>query len=147
MGSGRRRTVEAFCLDRAQVGDLPLAQLEPLQLGAGQLRPDLGPVAERQLDPDLEAALPRFLASRKEALAEMPAALAAGDRDTFKRLAHRLAGSFALYGFKWAATEAKELERDAAEGEADDLATRTEALRAHLDVVKVRVAAKDPVKY
>src|SRR3954454_1154687 len=45
-GSGRRRTVEAFCLDRAEVGDLPLAQLQSLQFGPGQLRPDLGAVGE-----------------------------------------------------------------------------------------------------
>src|SRR5215207_862203 len=51
----RGRTVEALGLGRAQVGDLPLAQLQALQLVAGQLRPDLGAVAEHELDPDLEA--------------------------------------------------------------------------------------------
>ena len=53
---GRRTiTVEALGLAGPQVDDLPLAQLQLLQLGAGQLRPDLGAVAEHELDPDLEA--------------------------------------------------------------------------------------------
>ena len=56
-----------------------------------------------ELDADLEAALPAFLASRREALGEMAGALGAGDRARFKRLAHKLAGSFNLYGFRWAA--------------------------------------------
>ena len=55
MAVGRRVTVEALGLARPQVDDLALAQLELLQLGAGQLRPDLGPVGEHELDPDLEA--------------------------------------------------------------------------------------------
>ena len=97
------------------------------------------------LDPDLERTLHDFLASRREALDEMPRALQAGDRATFKRLAHRLAGSFALYGFRWAASESKAIEREAADGDAAALATRTAALREHLDAVKVRVARKDAV--
>src|SRR6201996_120338 len=40
-GVGRGRTVEALGMDRAQVGDLPLAQFQSLQLLAGQLGPDL----------------------------------------------------------------------------------------------------------
>src|ERR1700744_4711862 len=53
-GVGRCRTVEAFRVDRAQVGDLALLQLEPLQLAAGGLTPPLGALAEHELDPDLE---------------------------------------------------------------------------------------------
>lgn len=97
------------------------------------------------LDPDLERTLHEFLASRRQALDEMPRALDVGDRVAFKRLAHRLAGSFALYGFKWAAAESKAIERDAADGDLADLAARTAAVRAHLDAVKVRVARKDAV--
>src|ERR1700758_4966665 len=54
-GVGRRRTVEALCVDRAQVGDLTLPQLQALQLAAGELSPHLGSVGEHQLDPDLES--------------------------------------------------------------------------------------------
>jgi YesN/AraC family two-component response regulator len=97
------------------------------------------------LDPDLESALDGFLQSRREALDELPQALAKDDRETFRRLAHRLAGSFGLYGFKWAAVEARALERDSATGEAEALALRAKRLREHLDTVTIRVASKDSV--
>jgi PAS domain S-box-containing protein len=100
---------------------------------------------EVELDPDLEGALAGFLRSRREALEAMPRALENGNRPEFKRLAHRLAGSFALYGFRWAAAESKALERGADDGNADDLAARAAGLRQHLDDVKVRVASKDKV--
>jgi len=96
------------------------------------------------LDPDLEASLPAFLASRRRALDEMPGALAGGDRVRFRRLAHKLAGSFELYGFRWAAAQCRALERDAATGDAGSLARGATAVRAHLDTVKVRVQAGEP---
>jgi PAS domain S-box-containing protein len=89
------------------------------------------------LDADLQASLPAFLASRRRLLEELPQALAAGDRARFRRLAHKLGGSFALYGFAWAAAQCRALERDAALGDAHDLRERAAALRAHLDEVKV----------
>ncbi len=97
------------------------------------------------LDPDLEPALDGFLASRREALEELPRTLAAGDRDAFRRIAHRLAGSFALYGFRWASIESRALERDAAASDSATLSARAARLRQHLDTVKIRVASKDTV--
>ena len=90
------------------------------------------------LDADLRATLPEFLRSRREALDELPQALAAGDRDKFRRLAHKLAGSFALYGFKWAGAQCRALQDAAAQGEAADLARRVSAVRSHLDKVVIR---------
>jgi CheY-like chemotaxis protein len=92
-----------------------------------------------ELDADLEAALPGFLASRREALGAMAGALGAGDRVRFKRLAHKLAGSFNLYGFRWAAEQCRALETAASAADAGELARGTEAVRAHLDAVKVRL--------
>lgn len=89
------------------------------------------------LDPDLRASLPAFLASRRKMLDEMPDALAGADRARFRRLAHKLAGSFSLYGFAWAAAQCRELERAAEQGEAADLSRRAAAVRAHLDTVNV----------
>jgi len=97
------------------------------------------------LDADLEPALPGFLTSRREAIEEMPRVLEAGDREAFRRLAHRLAGSFALYGFKWASIQSRGLERDAADGDPFDLLARVAALREHLHGVKIRIAPKSPV--
>src|SRR5204863_8367561 len=65
------------------------------------------PTDEVVLDADLEATLSGFVASRREAIDDMPRAIESGDRAELKRLAHRLAGSFALYGFRWAAMHAK----------------------------------------
>jgi PAS domain S-box-containing protein len=89
------------------------------------------------LDPDLRASLPSFLESRRRMLDEMRAALGAGDRARFRRLAHKLAGSFVLYGFGWAAAQCRDLERSAAQGDAADLEQRAAAVRAHLDAVRI----------
>ena len=97
------------------------------------------------LDPDLEGALDGFLKSRRDGLEELARALAADDRATAKRVAHRLAGSFALYGFKWAATESRAIERDAPDGDAEALTARAKGVRLHLDTVNIRVAPKDTV--
>ena len=92
------------------------------------------------VDEDLRSAIPGFLASRRRLLDDMPAALAALDRALFKRLAHRVAGSCALYGFAWAAVQADALEEAAAHGEAQELLARAAALRAHLECVKIDYA-------
>jgi len=94
------------------------------------------------LDADLESSLAAFLDSRCRALDEMPAALAGGDREAFRRLAHRLAGSFALYGFGWAAARSRALERDALAGDPAALAAGVAALRAHLGGVTIRIEPK-----
>jgi PAS domain S-box-containing protein len=91
--------------------------------------------AGEALDPDLRSSLPRFLESRHKLLAEMRAALAGGDRAAFRRLAHKLAGSFVLYGFAWAAEQCRRLEQDAREGDAAELERRAAEVRAHLDSV------------
>jgi hypothetical protein len=44
-----------------------------------------------------------------------------------------------LYGFRWAASQCRSLERDAPGGEPAELRRVAAAVRAHLDVVKVRV--------
>jgi len=98
------------------------------------------------VEEDLRAALPEFLRSRRQLLDQMPAALAAGDRALFRRCAHRLAGSFALYGFAWAAAQSRAIEGDALAGEPRDLEARVAAVRAHLDGVAIEyVPAKGAV--
>ncbi|MBV8031882.1 MAG: PAS domain S-box protein [Betaproteobacteria bacterium] len=94
------------------------------------------------LDPDLEDTLDGFLATRRAMLGEMPETLAKGDRPAFRRLAHKLAGSFSLYGFGWAAAQCRALERDAPEADLADLERRAAAVRAHLDSVRVRFKEK-----
>ena len=64
-------------------------------------------------------------------------ALESGDREGLRRAAHKLAGSFALYGFDWAAGQCRALERDAASGERAELARTIAAVRDHIDRVEV----------
>jgi len=145
-----KRALAAGC-DRYLVKPAPREVLWQILAGATVPLVSGGtPAAEAQpsddvlLDPDLQAALPGFLASRREGLEEMRRALEAADRVAFKRVAHRLAGSFALYGFKWAAAQCKMLERES-ERDAGTLAARLAAVRAHLDTVRIHVTPKDTV--
>jgi PAS domain S-box-containing protein len=108
----------------------------PVAAAAGAM--DSGTV---RVDEGLKAVLPEFLRSRRELLGQMPAALAAGDRVQFRRYAHRLAGSFALYGFAWAAAQCRAIEDDALAGEPQDLEQRAAAVRAHLDTVTIEYAS------
>ena len=71
-------------------------------------------------------------------LDDISPALARGDRAAFKRLAHKLAGGFSLYGFAWAAAECRALERNAPNGETGALAARAAAIRQHLEGAEIR---------
>src|SRR5262249_20946263 len=71
------------------LGDKPPAR-------APKPAPDASAADPVEVDADLEAALPGFLTSRREALQDLAKALAAGDRAAAKRLAHKLAGSLNL---------------------------------------------------
>ena len=90
----------------------------------------------------LKDTLPAFLESRRKTLDEMPGALKKGDRARFKRLAHRLAGSFALYGFRWAAQQCRAVESHAAGAPVAELLSRVAAVREHLGAAKVRFAKR-----
>jgi PAS domain S-box-containing protein len=103
-----------------------------------------GPEAAVDVDPDLRASLPRFFATRGALLDELRAALAAGERDAAARIAHKLAGAFALYRFAWAAAESRALQRDAAGAGLDDLERRCEALRRHLEQVRLKHVVNAP---
>jgi two-component system response regulator BaeR len=90
------------------------------------------------VDPVLAGAMEAFLKSRRKLLDEMDQALAAGDRVGLKRLAHKAAGGFAMYGFGWAAAQCRAIERDALPGDAADLGSRIAAVRSYLGGVQIR---------
>jgi PAS domain S-box-containing protein len=104
------------------------------------------PPKHLELNPQLSDKLPAFLASRRKVLEEAAAALAASDRAALRRLAHRLAGSFALFGFEWAAAKCRSVEHESAQGELAELAARLGAVGAHLDAVEIRFHAKEEEK-
>lgn len=90
------------------------------------------------VDIDLRDGLPSFLQSRREAVDNMELACAAGDAAELRQLAHRLAGSFALYGFRWAASHCKIIEREADRLDRNDIEEQLALLRHHLGNVPVR---------
>jgi PAS domain S-box-containing protein len=94
------------------------------------------------VDAELKHALPGFLASRRELLEALARALAAGQAEPARALAHKLAGSLALYGFQWAAEQSKMIEQRAREGRLEGLAGEAAALSRYLDGVRVGFAAK-----
>jgi CheY-like chemotaxis protein len=92
-----------------------------------------------RVDGDLGAALPGFLESRRELADALAAALEAGEAERARAIAHKLAGSLALYGFRWAAAQGKMIERRARAGSIEGLTAAVEALRRHLQTVEVRL--------
>ena len=116
-------------------------------IAAGQALPEARSAAEHALpgpgdpvtvDADIAAAMPRFLETRRALLAELRAALSSGGRAEARRIAHKLAGSFSLYRFEWAAAASRALQADAAAGDLDGLGRRCEALQAHLEAVRLQ---------
>ena len=82
--------------------------------------------------------LPGFMSSRKEIFAEMRQALEGNDRESLRRLAHKLVGGFALYGFRWAREESFAIERAAFAADSDVLRERIDALGRHLETVEIQ---------
>jgi PAS domain S-box-containing protein len=91
-----------------------------------------------EVDVDLRPTLAAFFVSRRKALDQIDAALAGGDRAGARRLAHKLAGSFSLYGFKWACAQCRLIERTAAEDDPLELADKVASVRGHLDSAELR---------
>jgi len=94
------------------------------------------------LDPDLKDALAGFLASRKEALREMVRAVQDNDRALIRGLAHRMAGSFALYGYHWASQACQRLELEADRLQPAEALNQLSALLTHLDSVQVTFSSE-----
>ncbi|HEX5686242.1 MAG TPA: PAS domain-containing protein [Ideonella sp.] len=88
------------------------------------------------IDPELSDRMPAFLQSRRQLLTTMEAAGLAGDVAGVRRQAHRLAGSFSLYGLHWAAAQCSELEHGP--WTIADLQRKLGDLRTHIDSVESR---------
>lgn len=90
------------------------------------------------VDEDLADRVPEFLDSRRKLVEAMRAALATGDREQLRGLAHRAGGGLALYGFQWAAWQSRQIENGAAAGDHGELQQHIERLGDHLRVVQFR---------
>lgn len=112
--------------------------LEPEPARPATHEPPAPPDASVQVDPELLQEVPAFLASRLRMVETMAAALAAGDRQQLRAVAHRAAGGLALFGFQWAAWQSRGISARAAAGEAQQLAEDIARLQRHLEQVDVR---------
>ena len=62
---------------------------------------------------------------------------ALGDGAALRRIAHRLAGSFALHGFRWAAHCCQQIEHAPGDADPPQLEAQLGALRRHLETVRI----------
>jgi CheY-like chemotaxis protein len=118
----------------------------PLALDDTPAAPAVAPPAESEadltpFDDDLRELLPAFLVSRRELVEDMVEAMQLGDRDRLRRLAHRLAGSFAMYGLAWGAGHCRDIELAADQIDPVDLFARADALQLHIDRLEARLRA------
>ena len=90
-----------------------------------------------QVDRELLPEVPAFLESRRAMVAAMAQALASGEREQLRNVAHRAAGGLALFGFQWAATQSRQISLRAREADARELQGDIERLREHLREVRV----------
>lgn len=104
-----------------------------------ELRRALAPAAAVvQLDPEIRDLVPDFLASQHALLREAEEQVAAGDAGRLRSLAHRLQGTFAMYGFAVASSLASAAEDAAHSGDLEQASKHLGDLRAHLTAVQVR---------
>jgi CheY-like chemotaxis protein len=90
-----------------------------------------------RVDTELQQEVPAFLDSRRQMVEAMAAALATGNRADLRAVAHRAAGGLALFGFRWAAWQSRQISAAATAGEADVLKEGIARLREHLRDVQV----------
>ncbi|MEO8143857.1 MAG: response regulator [Betaproteobacteria bacterium] len=105
-----------------------------------------GPNDKVIVQANLRGVLPGFLASRRALLDDLAEAVARGDAEGSRALAHKLAGSFSLYGFHWAAAQGKRIERSAGANALAGLAGEVAALRRHFDTVRVECGAQPEIE-
>jgi signal transduction histidine kinase/ActR/RegA family two-component response regulator/HPt (histidine-containing phosphotransfer) domain-containing protein len=80
------------------------------------------------VEPALMPLMPEFLASRRQLATDLADAVGRGERDAIRLIAHQLAGSLAMYGFKDASHASRALEQAAATQDFGALRERCDAL-------------------
>jgi signal transduction histidine kinase/DNA-binding response OmpR family regulator len=83
------------------------------------------------------AVFPGFLKLQQEAVEHMARALAAGQHEELRFLAHRAHGALSAMGLEWASQQSRIVAREALAGEPAAIAPRIAALREHLARVEV----------
>lgn len=115
----------------------------PLELEApvpapAEVPAPVDPRAAVHVDGELRPEVPAFLESRRRMVDGMLEALASGNREQLRAVAHRAAGGLALFGFQWAAWQSRRISQQAAEGDSGWLGDEIGRLRDHLQEVRVQ---------
>jgi signal transduction histidine kinase/CheY-like chemotaxis protein len=80
------------------------------------------------VEPALMPLIPEFLASRRQLATDLASAISRGEREAVRLIAHQMAGSLAMYGFKDASHASRTLEQAAATQDLHALRERCDAL-------------------
>jgi HPt (histidine-containing phosphotransfer) domain-containing protein len=91
----------------------------------------------------MKPTLDEYLATRRTLIDGMAGRLQAGERDELRRVAHQLAGSFGLYGFRWASEQCRWIERNFAKVDAARLEEVAEQLHTHLATADIQFVTMD----
>jgi two-component system sensor histidine kinase/response regulator len=98
-----------------------------------------------KVDADLLPMIPAFLESRREQALEMAGALAEGDVERARGLAHKLRGGLEMCGFAQAGALSRSIEEALSGGRAEGpVDARIRSLRAYLDEVRYEAKAQNP---
>lgn len=121
----------AGAVDAASGVDLPL-----------ELAPESARAAEEvlRLPAAWVEAFPGYLQAQRRTLDAIAQALAEGDRENVRLLAHRACGALSLVGLHWAARECRALEQAAARETTAELEQRLAVVREHMGTVRAEVA-------
>jgi CheY-like chemotaxis protein len=114
----------------------------PLATAPAGLATDFGGLPDEVIivDPDWMEVFPGFVQSQRNTVEAMASALAAGDREDVKFLAHRAGGGLGTMGLHWASRQCRIVERDALTAPVDALERRIVGLREHLRNVRIESA-------
>jgi signal transduction histidine kinase/CheY-like chemotaxis protein len=114
----------------------------PLATAPAGLATDFGGLPDEVIvvDPDWMEVFPGFVQSQRNTVEAMAGALAAGDREDVKFLAHRAGGGLGTMGLQWASRQCRIIERDALTAPVDSLERRIVGLREHLRNVRIESA-------
>jgi signal transduction histidine kinase/CheY-like chemotaxis protein len=89
------------------------------------------------VDPAWTAQYPAFVQAQRETVQAMEHALATGDRERLRFLAHRASGSLAMMGLDRAARENRRLQAEALHASREALDARLAWLRDHLQALRI----------
>lgn len=106
-------------------------------------RPAEGERTVVRIDRDFAPMIPRFMGNRRRELAAMREAVAKGDYETVRKLAHDIKGAGGSYGFDALSAMAAELEQAATAGQGTNVQAGLAALERYLATIDVQYVTSE----